>query len=56
MAQRIGPKMAAVLEYVAAHPGCTKLAAANYAWGRPFGRQSYRYGPVNRCKSEAKRS
>jgi len=49
MANRIGPKMLAVIEHVADNPGCTKLDAANAAWPQAHGRMSYRYGPVNRA-------
>jgi hypothetical protein len=49
---RIGPKMRAVVDFVRRNPGCTKLAAAKWAWGlvgvRAL-RMSYMYGPVDRA-------
>jgi hypothetical protein len=46
---KIKRKMLDVLRYVDANPKCSKLDAANHAWGRGWGRMSYRYAPVNRC-------
>ncbi len=48
--KRVGPKMQAVVEYVAANPGCTKLEAGQVAWGSSQRlRMGYLYGPVNRA-------
>jgi hypothetical protein len=50
----VGPKKRAVAEYVAAHPGCTKVAAGRYAWllnhgaGVVPGKDNV-YNPVNRA-------
>ncbi len=48
--KRIGQKMQAVVDYVAAHPGATKLEAGQAAWGSSRQlRMGYLYGPVNRA-------
>jgi hypothetical protein len=44
---RIGHKMRAALNYIAEHPGCTKLAAA-LAVG-PNGSTKFGYATVDRC-------
>ncbi len=50
MSKRIGPKMRAVVEYVKANPGATKLAAGEAAWGSSRRlRMGRLYGPVNRA-------
>ncbi len=50
MTKRIGPKMQAVVDYVAAHPGASKLEAGQAAWGSSRRlRMSRLYGPVNRA-------
>jgi hypothetical protein len=51
MTKRIGPMMQAVQDYVARHPGCSKLEVARYAVARnPYARDMGAiYGPVNRA-------
>lgn len=46
---RIGPCMRAAATYVQLHPGCTKWAAAVYAFGRKQGARQYGYAAVNRA-------
>jgi hypothetical protein len=45
--RRIGPQMTAAADFVAANPGCTKMAAAD-AIG-PNGSRRYGYAAVNRA-------
>jgi hypothetical protein len=44
---RIGPAMKAAVEYVASHPGCPKLPAAEYCG--PHGSRKFGYAAVNRA-------
>ena len=44
---RIGPRMHDVATYVAAHPGCPKLHAAEYVG--PNGSRRYGYATVDRA-------
>ena len=46
----IGAAMRAAIEYVAQHPGCSKLAVARHLLPRAIGsNNAYAYGPVNRA-------
>ena len=47
---RIGPQMQRAIEFVAAHPGCTKIDVARHVLPRAVGWNNwYAYGPVNRA-------
>lgn len=48
---KIGHKMEAVEWFVRKNPGCTKLDAGRYAWGRPGaeGNMGFLYNPVDRA-------
>ena len=48
--RRIGPQMRRAIDYVAAHPGCSKLAVARYTLPYAVGyNNAWAYGPVNRA-------
>ena len=47
---RIGPQMRRAIDYVAAHPGCSKIDVARHVlpWAVGYN-NAYAYGPVNRA-------
>ena len=47
---RIGPQMQRAIEFVAAHPGCSKIDVARHVLPRAVGWDNWHaYGPVNRA-------
>jgi hypothetical protein len=46
--KNMGPRMIAAYNFIAAHDGCSKLAAAQHCWGRIKGVTNFGYRPVNR--------
>jgi len=47
--RHIGPVMQAVVNYVRANPGGTKIDAARATWGDRKGLSNYGYRPVDRA-------
>ena len=47
---RIGPQMQRAIEFVATHPGCSKIDVARHVlpWAVGYN-NAYAYGPVNRA-------
>ena len=49
---RIGPQMRRAIDYVAAHPGCSKIDVARHVLPWAVGsNNAYAYGPINRAIS-----
>ena len=47
---RIGPQMRRAINYVAAHPGCSKVELARHVLPHAVGyNNAWAYGPVNRA-------
>ena len=46
---RIGPQMQLAIDYVAAHPGCSKVEVARHVLPAVGYNNAYAYGPIDRA-------